>query len=241
MFFFLEAINCGTSNWRVTNQTINVQIQGLFTTATAVNIYDSSPVDGIPSNVDSVSVTDRTETALTLQWNTVNNNNEYNYNLTFNSGPEISITASEGSDIVTYTVSSLSPGTKYTFTLYTVFEGVRSSGFSNSTVTIPSNVDSVSVTDHTETALTLQWNTVNNNNEYSYNLTFNSGPEISITASEGSDIVTFTVSSLSPGTKYTFTLYTVFEGVRSSGHNICTVTSKCHDNVLHSTVFDISE
>ncbi|XP_030622916.1 fibronectin-like [Chanos chanos] len=178
-----------------------------------------------PSNVDSVNVTDSTETALTLQWNKVNNSNDYSYNLTYNSGTEISINASEGNDIATYTVSSLSPGTEYNFTLYTVFEDVRSSGYNFSNVTIPSNVDSVSVTDRTETALTLQWNKVNNSNEYSYTLTFSNGTEIPITASEGSDTVTYTVSSLSPGTKYTFTLYTVFEGVRSSGFNFSAVAS----------------
>ncbi|XP_026856912.2 receptor-type tyrosine-protein phosphatase H [Electrophorus electricus] len=191
-----------------------------------------------PSSVTNVSVTDRNETALTLQWNKVNNNNNYSYTLSY-SGSTTYINGSED-DIVTHTVSSLSPGTEYTFTLYTVFKGVESRGFSFTNVTTPSSVTNVSVTDRNETALTLQWNKVNNNNNYSYTLSY-SGSTTYINGSED-DIVTHTVSSLSPGTEYTFTLYTVFKGVESRGFTVTNVTiyiSWFH-SITSSTCFSFS-
>ncbi|XP_072547530.1 receptor-type tyrosine-protein phosphatase H-like isoform X1 [Salminus brasiliensis] len=176
----------------------------------------------ISSSVDSVSVKSRTETELKLEWNKVNNSSSYSYRLNYNERNN-TINGSEGGSVVTHTVSSLSPGTKYTFTLYTVFEGVESSGYTFTSVTIPSSVDSVSVKSRTETELTLEWNKVNNSSSYSYRLNYN-GINNTISGSEGGSVVTHTVSSLSPGTKYTFNLYTVFEGVESSGHTFTSVT-----------------
>jgi len=74
-----------------------------------------------------------------------------------------------------------------------------------------------------ETSITLQWNKVNNN--VSFVLQFN-GAETNISAPDGDGAVTHTVSSLTAGTKYAFTLFSVFENVRSSGVNITTITGK---------------
>ncbi|KAI4887871.1 hypothetical protein NFI96_015097 [Prochilodus magdalenae] len=184
-----------------------------------------------PFNVEGVSVQSRSETALTLEWNKVNNINDYNYTLNYN-GENITISGSERDSVLTYTVSSLSPGTKYTFTLYTVFEGVGSSGFTFTSVTTPSNVGSVSIKSRNETALTLEWNKVNNINDYNYRLNYDI-ENITINGSEEDPVVTVTVSSLSPGTKYTFTLYTVFEGVESSEYIFTNVTIPATVTDLH--------
>ena len=63
------------------------------------------------------------------------------------------------------------------------------------------------------------------NNNVSFILQFN-GTEINITAPDGDGAVTHTVSSLTAGTKYTFTLFSVFENVRSSGVIITAVTGE---------------
>uniref|UniRef100_W5KEP9 protein-tyrosine-phosphatase n=2 Tax=Astyanax mexicanus TaxID=7994 RepID=W5KEP9_ASTMX len=177
-----------------------------------------------PSKVYSAFVRSRTETGLTLQWNKVNNSSSYSYRLNYN-GINITINGSEGGSVVNYTVSSLSPGTKYTFTLYTVFEGVESSGFNFASVTTPSSVTDVWVKSRTETGLTLQWNKVNNSSSYSYRLNYNGINDIINGSALGDNVVTHNISSLSPGTKYSFTLYTVFEGVESSGFNFTNVTT----------------
>ncbi|KAL2078501.1 hypothetical protein ACEWY4_026186 [Coilia grayii] len=191
--------------------------------------YNFSEVT-VPADVTQVNVKNRSETHLQLEWDKINNNdgyNQYNYTLRYSNGTETSITGSEGGATVTHTVSSLSPGTKYSFTLYTVFEGVISSGYNFSEVTVPADVTQVNVKNRSETHLQLEWDKINNNdgyNQYTYTLRYSNGTETSITGSEGGTTVTHTVSSLSPGTKYSFTLFTVFEGVRSSGYNFSEVT-----------------
>ena len=52
------------------------------------------------------------------------------------------------------------------------------------------------------------------------------GAEINITAQVGDGPVSHTVTSLTAGTEYTFTLFTVFNNVRSSGVNTTAVTGK---------------
>uniref|UniRef100_A0AAZ1XWB8 Uncharacterized protein n=1 Tax=Oreochromis aureus TaxID=47969 RepID=A0AAZ1XWB8_OREAU len=166
----------------------------------------------------TIKLKEQNETSITLQWNQINNN--VSFVLQFN-GTETSISAPAGNGPVNQTVSSLTAGTKYTFTLYSVFENVRSSGVSITAVTAPLNTDSFMPIAQTETSITLQWNKVNNN--VSFVLQFN-GTETDISAPAGNGPVTHTVSSLTAGTKYTFTLYSVFENMRSSGVSITAVT-----------------
>ena len=84
-----------------------------------------------PRNTDDFKSIGRNETSITLQWNKVND--ILNYILVFN-GHEINVTISE-KDKVTYIVSGLTNGTKYDFSLFTVFENVRSSGVNLAAVT----------------------------------------------------------------------------------------------------------
>lgn len=90
-------------------------------------------------------------------------------------------------------------------------------------VSAPPNAGNLSVGGQNETSITLQWNKVNNN--VSFILQFN-GTEANISAPVGDGPVTQTVSSLSAGTEYTFTLFSVFRNIRSSGVNITAVTGK---------------
>ena len=95
----------------------------------------------------------------------------------------------------------------------------------------PLNAGSFRSTGQDETSITLQWNKVNNN--VSFILQFD-GTETNITAPDGDGAVTHTVSSLTAGTKYTFTLFSVFENIRSSGVNITAVTGEIfHFTSMH--------
>ncbi|XP_067433235.1 receptor-type tyrosine-protein phosphatase H-like [Thunnus thynnus] len=167
-----------------------------------------------PLNAKEFKSVGQTETSITLQWNKVDD--IHNYTLVFN-GSEIDVTAS--ADPVTYTHSGLTSGTKYDFTLFAVFENVRSSGVNLTAVTAPLNVKEFKSVGQTETSITLQWNKVHD--IHNYTLVFN-GREIDVTAS--ADPVTYTHSGLTSGTKYDFTLFAVFENVRSSGVNLTAVT-----------------
>ncbi|XP_076154884.1 receptor-type tyrosine-protein phosphatase H-like [Alosa pseudoharengus] len=188
---------------------------------------DNSALGSAPSNVNHVEVLNQTETELWLRWDKVNNNKNYILRNN-NEGEESSIiTGSDAETTVKYTVSSLSNGTKYSFTLFTVFEGVRSTGYNFSAETAPSNVDQVEVLNQTETELWLEWDKVNNNKNYGYILRNNNGEEESniITGSDAETTVKHTVSSLSNGTEYSFTLFTVFGGVNSTGFTFSAPTA----------------
>ncbi|XP_029311194.1 receptor-type tyrosine-protein phosphatase H-like [Cottoperca gobio] len=195
---------------------------------------ENIPAVTAPPNAESFRSTGQDESSITLQWNTVNNN--VSFILQFN-GTEMNINASDGDGPVTHTVSSLTAGTKYTFTLFSVFENVRSSGENIPAVTAPPNAESFRSTGQDESSITLQWNKVNNN--VSFILQFN-GTEMNINASDGDGPVTHTVSSLTAGTKYTFTLFSVFENVRSSGENIPAVTAPPNAESFRSTGQDES-
>ncbi|XP_034153836.1 receptor-type tyrosine-protein phosphatase H isoform X2 [Pangasianodon hypophthalmus] len=176
-----------------------------------------------PQSVTNITVKNRNETALILEWNKVNNNSNYSYTLSYNS-QNTSINGSEEGSAVTYTVLDLTAGTEYVFILYTVFKGLQSMGHSFTTVTTPQSVTNITVKNRNETALILEWNKVNNNNNYSYTLSYNS-QNTSINGSEEGSAVTYTVLDLTAGTEYIFILYTVFKGLQSMGHSFTTVTT----------------
>ncbi|XP_047241309.1 tenascin-like [Girardinichthys multiradiatus] len=172
-----------------------------------------------PENAEGFRASKQDETSITLQWNKVNNNTSFV--LQFND-TETNISSPDGDGPVTHTVSSLTAGTRYTFTLFSVFENVRSSGVQLPAVTVPQNIEDFTTSGQNETSITLQWNKINNNT--SFVLQFN-GLERYISAPDGAGPVTYTVSSLTAGTKYTFTLFSVFDNMRSRGVSIIIVTA----------------
>ncbi|XP_032439882.1 chitinase-like protein PB1E7.04c [Xiphophorus hellerii] len=89
-------------------------------------------------------------------------------------------------------------------------------------VTYPENAKGFRASSQDETSITLQWNKINN--KISFVLQFN-GTETFISAPEGDGPVNYTVSSLSPGTNYTFTLFSVFDNIRSRGVQLTAATA----------------
>ncbi len=77
-----------------------------------------------PRNPEEFKSVGQNETSINLQWTKVDN--ILNYTLWFNES-EINVTASEGQEM-THTILGLTSGTKYDFTLFTLFENVKSSG-----------------------------------------------------------------------------------------------------------------
>ncbi|KAI3376545.1 hypothetical protein L3Q82_017000 [Scortum barcoo] len=220
--------------------TVSSLTAGAKYTFTLFSVFENIRSSGVniaavtaPPNPESFLSTGQNETSITLQWNKVNSN--VSFILQFN-GAQINITTPDGDGPVTHTVSSLTAGTKYTFTLFSVFENVRSSGVNIAAVTAPPNAESFRSIGQNETSITLQWNKVNSN--VSFILQFN-GTQINITTPDGDGPVTHTVSSLTAGAKYTFTLFSVFENVRSSGVNIAAVTVKDNTDSLISSVLSV--
>ncbi|XP_055360427.1 receptor-type tyrosine-protein phosphatase H-like isoform X2 [Betta splendens] len=192
----------------------------LFTLFTVLENVRSTGVNltavTVPSNADGFKAVGQNETSITLQWKNLNSN--FSYVLRFN-GEDQNISATQSND-VTYIVLNLTSGTRYLFTLFTVFDNVRSTGVNLTAVTEPRNPDSFAVVGQNETSITLQWNNVNLN--FSYELKFNN-KDINV-PSAPNKTVTYTVPNLTSGTKYVFTLFAVLENVRSTGVNLTAVT-----------------
>ncbi|XP_014831773.1 PREDICTED: tenascin-R-like [Poecilia mexicana] len=180
----------------------------------AVNIT----VATAPANADGFRQSDQDESSITLQWSKINNSTSFV--LQFN-GIQTFIRAPDGDGPVIHTVSFLTAGTRYTFTLYSVFENIRSSGVQLEAVTAPKNPEGFRVSEQDETSITLQWNKVGIN--ISFVLQFN-GTETNIRAPDGDGPVKHTVTSLTARTNYTFTLFSVFGNARSSGVSILATT-----------------
>uniref|UniRef100_A0AAZ1X2V8 Uncharacterized protein n=2 Tax=Oreochromis aureus TaxID=47969 RepID=A0AAZ1X2V8_OREAU len=181
-----------------------------------------------PRNTEEFKKNSQDETSITLEWRTVPNID--NYILAFN-GKNISISNSTEE----YTVSNLTDGTRYNFTLFTVFENVKSSGVNCIAVTAPQSVNNVTVVHQNEMSITLEWDKVKNISEYilQYNNGTNMEKNISV-SEEGKGAIKYEVSPLTAMTKYNFTLFTVFENVKSSGVNCVAVTAP--KNVHNVTV-----
>ncbi|MEQ2281219.1 hypothetical protein AMECASPLE_028091, partial [Ameca splendens] len=78
-------------------------------------------------NAEGFRASEQNGTSITLEWKKIGNITSFI--LQFN-GIEINISAQHGDGQLNHTVSSLTAGTKYTFTLFSVFDSVRSSGVS---------------------------------------------------------------------------------------------------------------
>ncbi|TRY79015.1 hypothetical protein DNTS_022220 [Danionella cerebrum] len=164
-------------------------------------------------DVKGVETTYRTETELTLEWEIVQDNRSYIYILKRNEIESGQITVSENETKVTHQVSHLMPGMNHMFTLFTSLDDRRSEGFNFSSKTIPSRVE-VTVEGQTETNIMLKWK--KDQRDHTYELQRDKmEPEL---ITNGDTQVEHTVDSLSPGTKYFFTLTTVFGDLKSSAY-----------------------
>ena len=84
-----------------------------------------------PPNVKDVQSVNQTETSITLKWRKSNGLSSYvlNYN-----GTNASVSASAG-DAVIQVISNLTSMTRYSFTLFAVFDNISSSGMNYSAAT----------------------------------------------------------------------------------------------------------
>ncbi|XP_069011805.1 receptor-type tyrosine-protein phosphatase H-like [Embiotoca jacksoni] len=214
-------ININSSEKLVTHTISNLKsgTEYKFTLFTVFENISSSGVNltavTAPRNADELKSVEQNETSITLQWTEVPG--IHRYTLVFN-GIETNFTTSAG--LQRHTISDLTSGTEYKFTLFTVFENIRSSGVNLTAVTAPRNADELKSVEQNETSITLQWTEVPGIHRYT--LVFN-GIETNFTTSAG--LQRHTISDLTSGTEYKFTLFTVFENIRSSGVNLTAVTA----------------
>lgn len=91
----------------------------------------------------------------------------------------------------------------------------------------PENVKEVEVSGQSENSITLMWDKVNNIPTYLLQYEDNGISKVeNINSPDSETSVTHEVSPLTAGTEYSFTLFTVFEEVNSTGHPFQAVTGK---------------
>ncbi|KAM6898595.1 receptor-type tyrosine-protein phosphatase H-like [Lycodopsis pacificus] len=193
---------------------------------TLFTVYENIKSSGVnttaftaPPDAEGFNSVAQSETSITLQWNKVKD--ILNYTL-LHSGGEINVAASVGQEPVTHTITGLTNMTQYDFTLFTVFENIKSSGVNTTAFTAPLNAGGFKSVAQSETSITLQWNKVKDILDYTL---LHSGGEINVAAPEGQEPVTHTITGLTNMTQYDFTLFTVFENIKSSGVNITAFTA----------------
>ncbi|XP_062267958.1 receptor-type tyrosine-protein phosphatase H-like, partial [Platichthys flesus] len=174
-----------------------------------------------PRNAEDFKSVGQNETSVTLQWKKVEN--ILTYVLVSSDGLETNVTAEIANEPVTHVTSGLTNGTRYNFTLFTVSENVRSSGVSISSFTAPPNAEDFKSVGQNETSVTLQWKKVEN--ILTYVLVSSDGLDTNVTAEIANEPVRHVTSGLTNGSKYNFTLFTVFAKVRSSGVSISAFTA----------------
>ncbi|XP_038164131.1 uncharacterized protein LOC119798646 [Cyprinodon tularosa] len=187
-----------------------------------------------PQNVFDLKSVGQTETSITLQWG--RSSSIVNFVLQYN-GIEIQVGAQSGSGPVTYTVSSLTPATKYTFTVSDVLGNVRNRGVQLTAATAPQNPTGLLSLSETETSITLQWQRVSNVTNFI--LQFN-GTMTRVDAPAGNGPINHTVSSLSAETTYTFTLFSVFENVQSTGVQLVAQTGSSSEIFNAAKMFNLT-
>ncbi|XP_032438460.1 uncharacterized protein LOC116732421 [Xiphophorus hellerii] len=220
-----ETLIRAPDGYGLVTHTVSFLSAGTKYTFTLISVLENFTSSGIsiaaataPQNAEGLRPSDQDESSITLQWNKINDNTSFV--LQFN-GRETFIRAPDGDGPVTHTISSLAAGTRYSFSLFSVFENVRSSGVQLTAVTVPENAKGFRASEQDKSSITLRWNKVGSN--INFVLQFN-GTETFIGAPDGYGPVNYTVTSLTPRTNYTFTLFSVFENVRSSGVSIFEAT-----------------
>lgn len=170
----------------------------------------SQPVDLIPpSNVANLTA-QLNGTSVTLNWTDPVDDDFSHIKLTYGNN---SINIESG--IQTYTINNLQEKQTYTFTIKSVDIHENESNGASSSVTIPDytapeNVSNLTATpDDTNNTITLEWTAPSDNDvdhyEVDYTLKNDSNVIDSLTTSQNS----ITISGLTIGTEYTFTVYAI--------------------------------
>ncbi|XP_035376271.1 receptor-type tyrosine-protein phosphatase eta isoform X2 [Electrophorus electricus] len=154
----------------------------------------------ITNVVANLSVSIKTTSSVSLTWNSSNGNSSF-YRVQWTDG-RVSNTSN-----TFYTVTGLTPGVNYTFNVTAVAgDGVTAgTPASTSTFTNPDVVGNLQVSIKTTSSVSLNWN-LSNGNSSSYRVQWTNG---SVSNSTNTSNTSYTVTGLTPGVKYTFSVTAV--------------------------------
>uniref|UniRef100_A0A087YDN1 protein-tyrosine-phosphatase n=1 Tax=Poecilia formosa TaxID=48698 RepID=A0A087YDN1_POEFO len=169
-----------------------------------------------------IAVVTQNNNSITLRWHKIDGISTYRLQYEDNGAPVTeNISDTSGETFVQHVVSGLTAGTEYSFSLFTVLNGVSSFKFSFSAATVPLSVTSVRVLERLVDRVTLQWE--NPDQAWKHSLSIND-TNASITQQKTTNVVSYLISNLKPGTMYQFSVTTVFSGLSSAAYIDHTLT-----------------
>ncbi|XP_051885657.1 receptor-type tyrosine-protein phosphatase eta [Pristis pectinata] len=130
--------------------------------------------------------------------------NQYNFSITYRAANRSDGSLIESSNSTT--IQGLQSGTNYTIVVTTIVHGgVKSEAVVRSQFTQPNPVNNVIVLNHTTTSVTLSWDQpFDHKLDYTYKVAVNGNLSTNVTENEF-----ITVTQLNPGTRYTFSVFTL--------------------------------
>ncbi|XP_076861781.1 receptor-type tyrosine-protein phosphatase eta isoform X3 [Brachyhypopomus gauderio] len=161
-----------------------------------------------PNVISSLTVSGRSISYVSLKWNSSNENSSY-YKIQWTDGSYSNNTNSSNISNTSYTVTGLTPGVNYTFSVTAVAaDGTEGAPTSISRFTIPDIVKNLSTSDKNTSSVSLKWNSSNGISSY-YKIQWTDGSYSNSTNSSNTSNTSYTVTGLTPGVKYTFSVTAV--------------------------------
>ncbi|XP_060118117.1 receptor-type tyrosine-protein phosphatase eta [Heteronotia binoei] len=182
-----------------------------------------------PSPVMYIHFSNITTQAVSLMWNSSDRNAaNYRYRITIDGAGS---SRTENSSETTAIISSLEPGTLYTFTIYPLVADMEGDPRNRSTYTKPSPVMYIHFSNITTQAVSLMWNISDRNAaNYRYRIMIDGDGS---SRTENSSETTAIISSLEPGTLYTFTIYPLVADMEGDPRNRSTYTKPSPVMYIH--------
>ncbi|XP_053541904.1 receptor-type tyrosine-protein phosphatase eta [Ictalurus punctatus] len=164
-----------------------------------------------PNAVTSLTVSNKTTSSVSLTWNEPPGNRSY-FTVNWTGG---SVNNSSNTSNTSYTVTGLTAGVKYTFTVTAVAADGQTAGAPNqtSTFTNPNAVTNLTGSNTTTSSVSLTWNEPPGNRSY-FTVNWAGG---SVNNSSNTSNTSYTVTFLTAGVNYTFTVTTVAADGQTAG------------------------
>ncbi|KAG7324352.1 hypothetical protein KOW79_012368 [Hemibagrus wyckioides] len=207
--------NTSDTSYNVTGLTAGVKYTFTVTAVAADNQTTGAPAQTSaftkPNSVTSLNVSNKTPSSVSLTWNKPNGNSSL-FTVNWTDG---SVNKSSNTSDMSYTVTGLTAGVKYTFTVTAVAADNQTTGAPTqiSEFTKPNSVTNLNVSSKTRTSVSLTWNKPNGSSSF-FTVNWTDG---SVNNSNNTSNMSYTVTGLTAGVKYTFTVTAVAADNQTTG------------------------
>ncbi|KAI5100613.1 receptor-type tyrosine-protein phosphatase eta precursor, partial [Silurus meridionalis] len=218
-YFTVQWTNGSVNNINNTSNTVTGLTAGVNYTFTVTAVAADTQTTGSPTQISAftkpdvvtnLTVSNKTTSSVSLNWNEPNGNRSY-FTVQWTGG---SVNNINNTSDTSYTVTGLTAGVKYIFTVTAVAVDKQTTGGSTqiSAFTNPDAVSNLTVSNKTTSSVSLTWNEPPGNKSY-FILRWTGG---SLNKSINISTTSYNVTGLTAGVNYTFTV-TAFAGDGQNG------------------------